>query len=241
MRKILLTAVMLVIAATSAQADMDLLWDNYLYPGDGYDHVTALSSERNTFVTNSWTGDDAVFEESVFIQQIKWIGMLIDHPDADYWSADVVIYPANPDPTGYPIDPVNYPAVAEWNELAYSRTDIAEEFGLQVYEGSIDLPEDVLLAPGHYYYAVRLVGNNRGQNYIASTSTAGGETAGMTMGVFQSTFFHYPPHTGNWVYVDQATEPVLTSDFAYQLYGYIPEPASFILLAMGAMMIRTRR
>lgn len=241
MRKCVCTALLAVLAAATARADMDLMWDNYLYPGDGYDHVFALSSERNTFVTDSWTGDDAVFEEAVFIQQIKWIGMLVDHPDADYWSVDVVIYPADPDPDPYPIDPVNYPAVAEWNELAYQLDPITEEFGLQVYEGTVDLPEDVLLAPGHYYYAVRVVGNNRGQNYVASTSTAGGETAGMTMGVFQSDFFFYPPHSGEWVYVEDATDPVRQSDFAYQLYGYVPEPASLVLLALGALMIRVRR
>ena len=240
MRKYCLMLTVTCLLTVVARAD--LLWDNYLSP-DSYDHVAGLSSERNTFVTDSWTGDDALFVDPVTVQQISWIGMFEDHPQATYDTVDIVIHAANPDPLGPPIDS-SVPAIAEFLDVPFSRTDITVEFGLQVYEGIADLPIDVDLMPGHYYYSVRAVGINTGRHYLATT---GGHVdpsnpviAGQTMGVFQSGFFNYAGHP-DWVYVIDATMPARSSDYAYQLHGVvIPEPVSVGLLALGMLVLRRR-
>ena len=233
MYRIVLAMTLTLFLTVSAQAD--LLWDNYLSP-DGYDHVSGKSSERNTFVTDSWTGDDVIPTADWIVQSIKWIGMVDPHPDAIYDAVDVIIYPANPDPQGYPIAPGAVP-IAEFTDQPLSTTVIGDEFGLQVIEGTVDLPSDVFLDQGeHYYYAVRVVGNNRGRHYAATTGE--GAFNGQTMGVFQSHFFHYTGEP-NWVYVDQMGHPPLASDYAYQLHG-IPEPASLVLLALGGLAFRRR-
>ncbi len=234
----------LVCSAASA----DLIWDNYLStspvnPTEWYDGVYALSSERTTLVTNSWTGDDAIFDSSLTLTGLSWYGLLEKRDGTDYSSADVVVYLRNPDQAGHPITPGDLP-VAAFTDLSFSRRDIVDTSfdgggkQYQVYEGTVNLPEGVDLTAGHYYYSVRVTDGGLGRAYVLTTGN--GQTnpnPNDTIGVFQSSFLYYPDRP-NWVYDDQASTHA--SDYAYRLYGYVPEPASLLLIALGALACRRR-
>ena len=212
-----------LLASPLAQAD--LLWNNYHTQPDGYDHISALSSERNTIVPDSWTADDAAFGTPVQIQEIRWIAMR--DPSLNYPAADVLIMDEN------------FNTVWQASDSAFTilRDDIFPDFpGLRTYEAAVSVP-DVPLTAGRYFVATRLVGENGlGRNYVATTgegSNFGGP--GQTMGVFQGAVFGFP----NWTPVDQLPLIVAT-DFAYQVYG-VPEPATLVLIALGGLALLRRR
>jgi hypothetical protein len=241
---IISTALFIGMAAPAA-----VIWDNYLSRNPGndsewYDGVYALSSERSTLVTNSWTADDAIFDYPVTLTGLSWYGLLEKRQSAEYTGVDVAVYAKNPNQeSSNPIAPGAVP-VAMFTDLSFSQRDIADSSfdgsgkQYQVYEGTVDLPENVALDPGHYYYSVRVVDNGLGRAYALTTGA--GESnprGGTTMAAFQSTFLYYPDRP-NWVYVDQAS--AMASDYAYRLHGFVPEPASLLLLALGSFALRRR-
>ncbi|MBU1124385.1 S8 family serine peptidase [Patescibacteria group bacterium] len=179
--------------------EWQLLWDNY-QGEEGYDHESMLSSERETFVTWSWTADDAVFDECVDVQKIKWIGMRQPHQDVEYNTADVIILDSD------------FNTVSEFSDVDYTAEIIGTDFDMETYEGTLSVP-DITLEPGHYYFGVRLVGNYRGRNHAATTGDGG--IQGQTQGITQSGFFGYP----EWTFVEEVMESETPTDFSYRIYG----------------------
>lgn len=223
-------------------------WDNYLSPGNS-DGVAAKSSERNTLVTNSWTGDDMVITASVRLQSISWMGLIEEVQGATYDTCDIIVFPR---PAGFPTIPADPNAViasamangAYFTNVPFARVLGGMQQGLRVIEGTVTLPTEKLLAPGEYYYAVRVVGTpGLGRHFVATTGghldPANPIINGQTMGVFQSSYFMYPDRP-NWVTVDRVA-PGRPTDYAYRLNGLVPEPASLMLLAVGAALFRWRR
>lgn len=217
MQRALAVAVTMAVA-WAAQAD--LLVDNYLSEDD-YDHRTALSAERNTIISDSWTVDDGAFEASVVVQKIRWIGAREageEYPKADFILLD---------------DDFNI--VQEIMDVEYTLTERGEDFGgLLVYEGEITL-EGIELAPGHYYFGARLVGTDGlGRNFL--TTTGDGQLQG-SMGYFRSIPLGFP----DWTSVDEVLS-IGASDFAFQIEGeVVPEPTSLALVGFGALMMGLRR
>jgi hypothetical protein len=201
-----------------------MLWDNY-QGVDGYDGVSAHTTERNTLVTESWTVDDAVFATTVIVQQIQWIGERT--AGTTFTAADFIILDEN------------FNVVREeWN-VPFTDTSLAEVVSsigtLEVYEGSVDIP-NVELPAGHYYLGTRLVGSYYGQNFVATTGN--GNFLGLTVGAFQSDFFG----VHDWVLVDQLSSTTTVSDYAYRIQGIVvPEPATIATLLIGGLMLAWRR
>jgi hypothetical protein len=244
MRKLLFLAACVVAFPTVTPAA--LIWDNYQpggqsylgEPGPGFDGVSAKSSERNTRIDDAWTGDDAVFTQSVRLDSIKWIGLLEQEQGAQFTAADVIIFR---DPGQFPIHPddlVPYIVYQQSNLSLDMALGINAFGGRRIYEGTVDLPA-VQLPAGHYYYAVRVVGNLLGRNYV--TTTGFGNLLGQSMGVYQSDTFLYPPDSHLWTYVNHVPGTA-ASDYSYRIYGeVVPEPASLVLLGLGALALLKRR
>ncbi|MFH1290707.1 MAG: hypothetical protein ABIH92_04845, partial [Nanoarchaeota archaeon] len=207
-----------------------LVWDNY-HGEEGYD--TSL----NAFVSSveyydSWAGDDAMFEQCVVVNKVKWMGAryrrqlvgtvefrLMDavyDPDAcghpwwwDYWWS-----------CGWNILEERY-VESELSYLARPTGDTVEGYSvdLDVYEGTADLP-DLVIPAGHSYYSVAVEGYPILHHHILVSTE--GDNYGLTEGYAKN------PSTG-------APEPKPYSiiqfnghefDFAYQLYGYLADQTS---------------
>jgi hypothetical protein len=169
----------IVLSALCVSARADLLWDNFITQPAGYDDVSGRSSERNSIITASWTGDDAVFNQPVALESLEWIGFRT--PNVNFNAADVIIL----DNT--------FAQLALFENLPYTASIITTRtFNLEtveVYDGALQIPS-TNLAAGHYYYAVRLFDAGLGRNYLATTGN--GTLRGLGPGVFQSDQFGYP-------------------------------------------------
>ncbi len=208
---------------TAPVATADVIWDNYQGP-DGYDHVTALSSERATLISESWLVDDAVFETPVIVEQIQWLG-LRDNPQR-FTGADYIIMDAN------------FDVIAQMSDVAFTAQFMTNEFGLQVYEGTVEITP-VQLEPGQYYMGARLVDGNLGRNFVLTSGTGAVNVLGETQAYFKSV----PFGADDWTAVEEVLDHHMPSDFAYRISGQIiPEPASLMLLLGGAaLMLRRQR
>lgn len=228
--KRILTIVAVSATAVAANAGgSSLLWDNYLSPGLGHDAVNALSSERRTVAPEAWVVDDALFTDAVQILSINWIALREMGLGAQYATADFLILDNDFEP------------VVSLNDLTYSSTDEGSLFGLDLYEGTLNFQSAdagdgaIVIGPGQYYFGVRLVGNQLGGNYWATTGN--GALNGQSFGFTKSPAFGQP----GWTPVADVYG-IAPTDFAFQLFGTIvPEPASIGLIVMGALVFTARR
>jgi len=209
----------LAVLAGVAGVQADIIWDNYLTSPDGYDSISAFTSERNTNVVDSWAGDDAIFGAPVTVTGVEWLA--IRDPDYQY-TAEVVVLDEN------------FDIVNEYIEMDYAATVVTPDplFGYQVYSGYIDLG-GLDLPAGQYYFAVRLFTGGAGRNMILTTGD--GTINGLSMGVVQSDHFGI----ANWTEIASAWPGAPVTDLAYRIHG-VPEPASLVLLAGGLFMLRRR-
>jgi hypothetical protein len=254
-----LCSLALLTCLAAANADPILLQDNYLgKPGDPswtlpYDGVAAQTSERNTTVTASWTGDDLFVPagSEYQISRIDWIGLVLNGPGAQWLSADVVIYPSNPDTQGHPIA-AGTPPVAQFTSLAMDSFQQRVSggtpetlFGLGVYDGQVSFAP-VTLPAGEYFYAVRVVGNGRGRHFVATAGDGDSFGAGH-MGVTQSDMFFTPNWTDISTVLQVPTSPggpylPYPTDFSYRVWGtVIPEPGGLSLALFGTLWLLRRR
>lgn len=203
----------------------DLLWDNYA-PNTpfGWDGVTGLSSERDTLISDTWVIDDAVFEQTVMVQEIQWLGFRDDEPlvGADYIIMDN-----------------EFQVIAEVHDAPFTANDLGEQLGrFELYEGSVALAESVELGPGQYFIGTRLVGESLGRNFAATSATGARNIFGESQAYFKGVPFGFD----QWTPVNEVLTSGEPSDFAFRVNGTIvPEPASLMLLAFGAAATLRRR
>ena len=218
---IVLTVSVCLCPLASAQ---QLLWDNYAASPTGWDGVTGLSSERDTLISDTWVVDDAIFEQPVIVQEIQWIGFRDDKPLV---AADWIIMDTD------------FNVIADMNDADFTRNDLGQQLGrFELYEGSLTIAEGegVALDPGRYFIGARLVGEFLGRNFAATSATGAGNTFGESQAYFKGIPFGFD----DWTPVEEVLSSGEPSDFAYRIIG-IPEPASLILLALGAAAALRRR
>lgn len=202
----------------------DLLWDNYTTP-DPWDHVTGYSSERATLISETWVVDDAVFEQPVSIEEIQWIGAR-DDPER-FTGADYIILDAE------------FNVIADVRDQPFDAIVLGEDFDppLEIYEGTVQV-EPILLDPGQYYFGARLVDGHLGRNYAVTSFTG----ADLIRGATEAHILAVPFGVDDWTPASQVLSSGIQSDFAYRINGtVIPEPASLILLLIGAAATLRRR
>ncbi len=233
----------LAISSSLASAETigDLLFDNYLPNGSGgWDGVSFFSSELTAAVATgddpepgSWAADDAVFAEQVIVQEIEWLGLFKTGYE---YVAEVLIMDDE------------FVEVAQFEGLDFEAIETGETFfGLQRYDGSVELPDDgLVLDAGHYYVAVRLENRTAGgalgggRNVMLGTSTgdpnAPTNPAGLTEGAVKIPAFGYD----DWTLIsDTGQDPV---DYAYRIYGeVVPEPSALFLILSGVVFARRRQ
>jgi len=198
------------------------------YGGD-LDFRAAVSSDRNTAITDSWTFDD-----------VDWTGGIV----TEVWGHFV----SNRD-TGVPVagDVAVYQGMAEgiWGQQVIEIWDVTDGlmwtptgnvFGARD-EYKLRFNVRFYLPPGSYHVGVRPVGTGRGQNFI--TSTSGDNARGVPIGngnsFFQSQFFGIPLPTDM-----QNIKGAGTWDFSFGLCG-VSDPGVTLSLegeCPGAMRAR---
>ncbi len=211
-----------VLVASAAHAG--LIWDN-----GSFDNRRAVSSEKDNYLVThgSYSADDAVLTTGYYLQQIRWWGAAqIDqnHPFNSYQAQYTIL---GDDPNAGPL----YTSAP----LDFGVTDQGTHFyGYRVYVGEVNVP-DFYLAPGHYHFAVRLVSTS-GRNF--QLSAGNGAWQGESMGLFQGQDFWGGPPPPYWVTIQQFGG--FTTDYAFSLYGRVPEPAVAGLLAVLGALCRPR-
>lgn len=194
----------------------DLLWNNY--QGDAGFDGGALSSERNTVISDAWVVDDADFETPVEIDAIRWIGLRGDDFGRQYQmdSADFLILDAH------------LGVVAEVHNTAFTplRDILTDSVGRVFYEAQITVA-DLKLPAGEYFFGTRLVDDGLGRNRAATTGNHA--TRGLSAGLFRAAPFGVDDFTP----VQNVMSSGRPSDFAFQVYGtQVPEPATALLLVL---------
>lgn len=226
-RSLFVVAAVLAAGVMAQAGPIETLWDNYWSPAPGYDRLGYFSSEISASVPDSFAGDDAIFAEPVRIQEIKWLGMR--NTTYTYGSAEVVILDTS------------FNTLHSLTGLSFSSTTITDgafPWGYTPYEGTVAIP-NIELAPGRYYFAVRLVSGTPqaptgGRNFVLTTGS--GTIHGGTMGVIRVPAFGAP----NWTLIGNyfGSRP---TEYAYRIRGeIIPEPAGLVLLALGGLLARRR-
>jgi hypothetical protein len=214
----------MLMVGGSVSVRADLLWDNGPFDGQH-----AISSELDHFLVThgSFAADDAMFSEGGIVDGIGWMGAsLIDqnHPFSSY-QAQAVVLAADPDFTVvYASEPAPFDVVSTGGLY----------YGYRIYAGELSLP-DLPLAPGTYFFGVRLTSLS-GRNF--QLSAGNGIVAGDSMGLFQGQDFWGGPPAPDWVTIQQFAG--FTSDYSFQVYGRVPEPAAAALLGLVLLSARRR-
>ncbi len=217
------TACALAMMTTSMAAGQ-----NCFYGGD-FDFRSAVSSDRNTRVSESWVFDD-----------VEWSGGEVSRIRAHF---------VTDRDTGVPVagDVAIYRGMAEgiWGERVVDIRDATDglswlltgrqHVGRDEYELRFNVRFD--LPPGSYHVGVRPVGTGTGQNWISSTSGENSEGAPIGNGnsFFQSLHFGYAVPTDVQNLIGQGVW-----DFSLGLCGEA-EPSLTLSLEGGCPGVMTAR
>jgi hypothetical protein len=212
-------------------------WDNY--PSDTYTSSTYYSAERDTQAGPSFVIDDAHFSTSVDLLHLDWIGLRQKlAPPMGYDRADFTILTRDASGTFTEIPQL---AAGQGKDVGFSilRDDLGSVGNLTVYEGHIDfqaLGLPLSLAPGEYWFGVRLVAASdslyMGRNFMAGSLNLN------PLGSPDGAYLLNPP-AGIFAYTKSAFVFAEPRDFAFRV-GYVPEPATLIVLVIGGLVAYRR-
>ncbi|MCC7390471.1 MAG: hypothetical protein IT431_17090 [Phycisphaerales bacterium] len=203
----------LALAATASRAQPDLLWDN----GE-WDGAKAISSERDTWVTESWVVDDFMVADGAVVRELEWLALW--YPGFEPVATDVILLTADFEP------------VAELFDLGFASEFEGTAFGdIEVYRLTIS-GLSLHIESGRYYIGARFVGDGEGRGFAAGQYPISGESEAY----FRSAHFGEP----DWVPVSELGVSPL--DTVFKVYGdIIPAPPTLALTALAPLAFRRRR
>lgn len=231
----------LFAACGTALAGETLAWDNY--PGDSYQPLWYVSSERDTQRPEpSWTVEDVVLPDvNQAVTRIDWIGAR--DPGYSYSTADIILLPSVFDAIAGTWRPDSSGAIVLTDLPLTAQSETPDPNPLpeiEVYAGRVDLPTPVAVPGTHFYVGVRLVGdgpNNAGYSGIV-VAAMDGTLRGRTGGYFIGPSFGI----SDWTPANDLFGMSDPMEFAYRLYTTpVPEPAAGLLLAALATAALRRR
>jgi len=234
---------LVLLAAGAARADF-LLWDNY--PDGVFLPDWSVSSERNTIRAEpTWVVDDVLLAgpPTVPLTRIEWLGTR--DPAYAYDRVDLIVLASMFDSQTQRTVPDPSTAVTRMDLTSFTATRLSPDPNpapeSEVYQGELLLDAALLPPAAHFYVGVRLVGagaNNDGTN---GTVVAGMDASprGLTEGFFLGPSFG----VDQWTPVSDLFGRDDNFEFAFRVFG-VPEPATAVLLAAGALLgsrrLRTR-
>ncbi len=154
------------------------------YGGD-LDFRSALSSNRNTIVEESWTFDDVDWPGGVVTE--VWGNFLSDNNTGRPVAGDIAVF------EGMGEGVWGSEIVQIWDivDFTWERTG---RIAFNRFEDELRLRVNFALPPGAYHVGVRLVGTGVGQAFVSLTSGANAQGGPIANGnsFFQSTYFGFP-------------------------------------------------
>lgn len=223
-----------------ASAGESLIWDNY--PGGTFHGTIGLTSERNTsFVETTWSVDDVnvtddVSTSDVRISRIEWVGMR--DPNWTYSDIEVILMDSGLDEGA--------PNTVLHSGLNWTSTPVMPDPNpdplRQVYTGSVTFDEPISPPDLHFYIGIRLVGDStfRGRalwNAHSADTSLQGLTGGFTKAVQLGAPFFRPSSDVLYGTVGSPNNV----EFAFRVYGEVPEPATLTLIGLSGMLLAARR
>ena len=212
-----------------------LAWDNY--PGEVYEPLWSVSSERNTQRPEpSWTVEDVVLSNAnQMITRIEWVGAR--DPGYSYSTVDIILLPSVFDALAGTWMPDSSGAIV-LSDVPFGSQEVAPDPNplpdVEIYTGEVTLPAPVAVPGTHFYVGVRLVGdgpNNLGYSGIA-VAAMDGTLRGQTGGYFIGPSFGI----SDWTPANDLFGLSDPMEFAYRVYTTpVPEPAA----ALGLLMLAT--
>lgn len=236
----------LLIGVVAASASAGLIFDNF---GDG-SYSAFERSEANAGSGDMWILEDfyvsaATYPDGIALEEVRWVAQV---DESVTYTAQVAVFEYDSEGgTFTEVSVLDIATVAfgsDAGENAVSFTD-GPQAGTLLGSAKIADAGIVLDGGSHYFIGARLVGSGVGSHKIASIGDSADNEEDHNKSVAAADLFMGDGSPYN-VPLQKVTEAPFNAtddnEFAYQIHGTIvPEPASVLLVVLGAALLARRR